>query len=143
MGLTTWQKGRVLKGDVFTAKNYLEETEAAQLDRLVSAFLDLAEDRASRRQQTTMAEWMSFVDSYLKLADREILTHAGRISHEKMEEIIGRRYAVFDAGRRESERLTAEAEHLREIDAELENVTKQLEAAQPTRKQRRNKEGAE
>jgi hypothetical protein len=142
MGLTTWQKGRVLKGDVFTAKNYLAETEAAQLDRLVSAFLDLAEDRASRRQQTTMAEWMSFVDSYLKLADREILTHAGRISHEKMEEIIGKRYTVFDAGRREGERLAAEAEHVEEIDSELKKVTKQLEVTKPARKHSGKKEGA-
>ncbi|MCU1257448.1 MAG: DNA-binding protein [Bryobacterales bacterium] len=131
-----------MKGDVFTAKNYLTEPEATQLDRLVSAFLDLAEDRASRRQQTTMTEWMSFVDSYLKFADREILTHAGRISHEKMQEIIGKRYALFDAIRRESERLVSEDEHVREIDAELKKLTKQLEATKPARKVSKKKESA-
>jgi hypothetical protein len=141
MGLTSWHKGRVLKGDVPIAKNYLSEQEVVQLDRLVAAFLDLAEDRASRRQQTSMAEWISFVDSYLKLADRTVLTHSGRISHEKMLEIIGARYATFDAGRRESERLAAEAEHEMEFDIELKQVAKQLESAKPVRKRRSKKEG--
>lgn len=141
MGLTSWHKGRVLKGDVPIAKNYLSEQEVVQLDRLVAAFLDLAEDRASRRQQTSMAEWISFVDSYLKLADRTVLTHSGRISHEKMLEIIGERYAAFDSGRRESERLAAEAEHEIELDIELKQVAKQLEANKPARKPLNKKEG--
>ena len=65
MGLTSWTGGRVRKLDVAIAKNYLAETEARELDLLVSAFLDLAADRARRRQQTTMAEWVDFVDQYL------------------------------------------------------------------------------
>jgi len=64
MGLTTWAGGKVRKADVVTAKNYLAETEARELDLLVSAFLDLATDRATRRQQTTMTEWTDFVDAH-------------------------------------------------------------------------------
>ncbi|WP_198162197.1 RhuM family protein, partial [Methylosinus sp. R-45379] len=119
MGLTSWAGNRVRKADAVIAKNYLAENEARELDRLVSAFLDLGADRAERRQQTTMAEWASFVDQYLKLAEREILTHAGAVSHDRMLTIVDARYGAFDAARREAERRAAEVEHEQEIDAEL------------------------
>lgn len=134
MGLRAWQGERVRKVDVSIAKNYLTESEALELDRLVSAFLDLAEDRASRRQQTLMSEWLSFVDSYLKLAEREILTHHGRVSHDTMLRIVEERYSTFDAARREAERVTAEAEYESDIENELRNVAKQVEAAKRSRK---------
>ncbi len=119
MGLTSWAGSRVRKGDVVIAKNYLTEAEARELDRLVSAFLDLGADRAERRQQTTMAEWSSFVDQYLRLADREILTHAGAISHDRMLKTVDERYGTFDAARKEAERCAAEIDYEQEIDAEL------------------------
>lgn len=122
MGLTAWAGDRVRKKDVDTAKNYLTEAESVELNRLVSAFLDLATDRAKRRQQTTMAEWARFVDDYLKLADRPVLTHAGSVSHNGMERIVGERYDLFDAGRREVEREEAEREHEREVEAELRAI---------------------
>ncbi len=84
MGLNAWSGTKVRKIDVATAKNYLADAEMRDLDRLVSAFLDLAEDRAERRQQTTMADWISFADQYLKLAERAVLTHAGSVSHDNM-----------------------------------------------------------
>ena len=138
MGLTTFAGGRVRKGDIATAKNYLTEDEVRELDRLVSAFLELAEDRAKRRQQTTMAEWASFVDNYLKLAEREVLNHAGRVSHEQMLKQIDQRYASFDAARRSAEREAAELAHEREVDAELRQIEnaagKAKRAAAPARK---------
>ncbi|MEI7606549.1 MAG: virulence RhuM family protein [Rhodospirillaceae bacterium] len=122
MGLTSWAGGRVRKADVATAKNYLGETEVRELNLLVSAFLDLALDRARRRQQTTMADWLNFVDQYLKLADRSVLTSAGSVAHDQMLKIIDQRYASFDSARREAERQTAELDHDRETEAELEHL---------------------
>ena len=119
MGLTAWTGNVVRKADVVTAKNYLAEPEVRELELLVSAFLDLAADRASSRQQTTMAEWITFTDSYLKLAERAILTHAGSVSHDRMVQMIDDRYASFDTARREAERQAAENEHDQETDAEL------------------------
>lgn len=122
MGLTVWAGDRVRKVDVATAKNYLTETETQELNGLVSAFLDLATDRARRRQQTTMDEWSRFVDSYLQLAERPILTHAGSVSHARMETVVGERYAAFDAARREAARDAAEREHEQEVEEELRRL---------------------
>lgn len=122
MGLTTWSGGRVRKADVATAKNYLTEAEVRELDRLVSAFLDLAADRAARRQQTTMREWTDFVESYLKLAERAVLTHAGSISHDRMLQMIDQRYASFDAARKQAERHAAEEDYERDVEAELRQI---------------------
>lgn len=132
MGLTSWAGGKVRKTDTATAKNYLVEAEVKELDLLVSAFLDLAADRARRRQQTTMAEWIGFVDQYLKLADRAVLGHAGSVSHEHMLKVIDERYATFDIARRDAESREAEQEHDREVDAELRCI--EALATSPRRK---------
>ncbi len=138
MGLTNFAGERVRKGDIATAKNYLKEDEVRELDRLVSAFLELAEDRARRRQQTTMANWAAFVDSYLKLAERDVLNHAGRVSHEQMLKLIDHRYASFDAARRVAEREAAEMAHEREVEEELRQIEsaagKAKRTVAPTRK---------
>lgn len=132
LGLTSWAGVAVRKADVATAKNYLTADEISQLNRLVSAFLDLAEDRAQRRQQTTMAEWLSFTDQYLTLAERKLLNHAGSISHDQMRQIVDARYARFDEPRREAQRQAAELEHQRELEAELKQLeTTVTEARQP------------
>jgi len=133
MGLTAWSGDRVRKCDVAIAKNYLGEAEARELDRLVSAFLDLATDRAQRRQQTTMAEWTRFVDDYLKLAERPVLTHAGSVSHDRMEKLIGQRYAEFDATRRETARQDAERQHEQEVEDELRRLAAGLKNANQRR----------
>lgn len=122
MGLNSWKGDKVRKSDIDTAKNYLAESEMRELNRLVSAFLDLAADRAERRQQTTMTEWTRFVDSYLKLTERPILDHAGSVSHNAMLKIIDQRYATFDTVRKNGERQLAEAEHEREIEEELRQI---------------------
>ena len=119
MGLNAWSGAKVRKIDVGTAKNYLADAEMRDLDRLVSAFLDLAEDRAERRQQTTMADWISFTDQYLKLAERAVLTHAGSVSHDTMLKAIDQRYVTFDAARKDADRQAAEAEYEQDVEAEL------------------------
>jgi hypothetical protein len=85
MGLTTWAKapgGKILKSDVFVAKNYLTEEELADLGRIVSAYLDLAESRAKRRVPMTMEDWAKRLDIFLSADEREVLEDAGRISAE-------------------------------------------------------------
>ncbi|EME68612.1 putative DNA-binding protein [Paramagnetospirillum caucaseum] len=119
MGLNAWSGTKVRKIDVATAKNYLADAEMRDLDRLVSAFLDLAEDRAERRQQTTMADWIGFADQYLKLAERAVLTHAGSVSHENMLKVIDQRYATFDAARKASDKRAAEVEYEQDVESEL------------------------
>lgn len=85
MGLTTWAKptgGKILKSDVVVAKNYLSETELADLGRIVNAYLDLAESRAKRRVPMTMEEWSRHLDIFLAADERDVLQDAGRISAE-------------------------------------------------------------
>ncbi len=85
MGLTTWEKaphGKIVKTDVVVAKNYLKENELEELGRIVSAYLDLAENRAKRHIPMTMEDWARYLDRILQADDRELLQDAGRISTE-------------------------------------------------------------
>ena len=86
MGLTAWANqskgGPPRKGDVHIAKNYLAESEIEALNRIVTAYLEFAELQALARKPMTMANWIAKLDDFLRLGDRDILTHAGRISAE-------------------------------------------------------------
>ena len=85
MGLTTWKdapKGKIQKFDVGVAKNYLTENEMAQLQRLVSAYLDLAEDMALRQIPMTMQDWETRLNRFIAATDREILQDAGKVTAE-------------------------------------------------------------
>jgi len=85
MGLTSWDgspDSKIHKYDVVIAKNYLTEFELAQLQRIVSAYLDLAELQAMRRIPMTMEDWEGRLNGFLKLMDREILSDAGKVSAE-------------------------------------------------------------
>ena len=85
MGLTTWKdapQGKIQKFDVSVAKNYLTEDEMAQLQRLVSAYLDLAEDMALRAIPMTMQDWETRLNRFIAATDREILQDAGKVTAE-------------------------------------------------------------
>jgi len=85
MGLTTWQdapKGKIQKFDVSVAKNYLTEKEMAQLQRLVSAYLDVAEDMALRQIPLTMQDWETRLNRFIAATDRKILQDAGKVTAE-------------------------------------------------------------
>ena len=82
MGLTTWSGGRPRRADVGIAKNYLTHEEIETLNLIVSAYLDFAELQARSRKPMTMREWIARLDSFLALSDRELLTHAGTMSHD-------------------------------------------------------------
>lgn len=94
MGLTSWKaapEGKIMKSDVTVAKNYLSEDELHSLGRIVSAYLDLAEDRARRHIPMTMEDWAKRLDIFLMADDRAILTDAGSITAE-----IARSHAVTE-----------------------------------------------
>lgn len=83
MGLTTWKdalEGKIQKFDVTVAKNYLTENEMAQLQRLVSAYLDVAEDMALRKIPMTMQDWETRLNKFIEATDREILQDAGKVT---------------------------------------------------------------
>lgn len=83
MGLTNWKlapDGKILKSDVTIAKNYLNEAHIKELNRIVSAYLDLAENRAERGITTSMQEWASFLNQFLELSQYPILQDKGKVS---------------------------------------------------------------
>ncbi len=130
MGLQTWQGSRVRKQDVTVAKNYLGKPEIEELDRIVVMYLDYAEDQAKRRKTVTMQEWADKLDAFLTFNERNVLSHAGKVSHDVAEKLAHERYDQFDAQRREAHRIAADAEDVKA----LEQVGKRLEAKKPERK---------
>lgn len=85
MVLTSWKNspnGKIMESDVLIAKNYLLKDEIKDLEGIVSAFLELAENRARRHIPMSMEDWVSLIDKYLLLDNRDILKDAGKISHE-------------------------------------------------------------
>ena len=85
MGLTTWQDapdGKIIRTDVSVAKNYLSEDEILSLERIVSAYLDLAENRARRHIPMTMEDWAKRLDTFLEMEEFDILRDIGKITAE-------------------------------------------------------------
>lgn len=117
MNLTNWSGSRVRKQDVIIAKNYLQQNEIKELDRLVSMFLDYAENQAQRRRQLSMSDWKEKVDGFLNFNDYEILKGKGAILRKQANEIAKKRYLEFDEARKKQEALEADAEDLKELEA--------------------------
>lgn len=85
MGLTTWKNapdGKILKSDVSIAKNYLNEKEIKELERIVTMFLDYAENQAERHILTRMQDWVNKLDAFLEFNEYDILHEPGKVSHE-------------------------------------------------------------
>ncbi len=95
MGLTTWRGAKVRKEDVSIAKNYLNEPELAALNNLVEQYLVFAEGQAMRRVPMHMRDWIAKLHGFLTINDRDILTHAGKISHEMAKELAEAEYDKF------------------------------------------------
>lgn len=124
MGLTSWSGSVVRKRDVITAKNYLAAAEITELDRIVTMYLDYAEDQAKRRQAMTMRDWEERLDAFLSFNERDLLTHAGTVSAKVAKALAEDRYTAFDAERRRQEALAADeddARALRELEQKTEN----------------------
>jgi hypothetical protein len=99
MGLTNWRGSKVRKQDVSIAKNYLNEDELAALKNLVEQYLVFAEGQAMRRIPMYMKDWIEKLHGFLNLNDREILTHAGKISHELAQQKAETEYEQFNQKR--------------------------------------------
>lgn len=98
MGLTNWKQapdGKILKSDVAIAKNYLNEAHIRELNRIVSAYLDLAENRAERGITTSMQEWGSFLNQFLELSQYPILQDKGKISALEAKLKAEQEYEIF------------------------------------------------
>lgn len=132
MGLTSWEgapNSKIHKYDVIIAKNYLDEKEIAQLERMVSAYLDLAEMQAMRHIPMTMEDWEERLNGFLKLWDHEILKDNGKISAEMAKlhaetefekyRIIQDRIYISDF-----DQLIIDAKNLKEINDEREKRKK-------------------
>jgi hypothetical protein len=99
MGLTNWRGAKVRKEDVTIAKNYLNEPELAALNNLVEQYLVFAEGQAIRRVPMHMKDWISKLHAFLTINDRNILTHAGKISHLMAKELAEAEYDKFNRQR--------------------------------------------
>jgi hypothetical protein len=109
MGLTNWRGVKVRKQDVTIAKNYLAERELLALNNLVEQYLIFAEGQAMRRVPMAMTDWIKKLDAFLSVNEREILTHAGKISHEMAKESAQAEYDKFNQERiRETDLLESD-----------------------------------
>lgn len=95
MGLTSWKGGEVRVPDIGVAKNYLNEVELNTLNRLVSMYLDFAELQALSRKTMYMNDWLTKLDDFLRLSERDILLHTGKISHQEALEKAREEYSKY------------------------------------------------
>ncbi len=98
MGLTTWKnapKGKILKPDVSIAKNYLIEKEIKDLERVVTMYLDYAENQAARQIPMKMNEWVQKLDAFLQFNEYKILKHAGKVSHEVAKQLAEKEFEIY------------------------------------------------
>jgi hypothetical protein len=117
MGLTNWKHspdGKVLKSDVTIAKNYLSEKNINALNRLVTAYIDLAEDRAEREIPTTMSDWCNILNDFLNLAQRPILEDAGSVTALEAKIKAEGEYEVF--------RKTQDQTYVSDFDKEIKRL---------------------
>lgn len=98
MGLMTWKnspKGKILKSDTTVGKNYLKEPQIRELNRIVSMYLDFAENQAERGVVMKMADWVEKLDAFLRFNEYEILTNPGKVSRAMAEELAHSEYEKF------------------------------------------------
>lgn len=125
MGLTTWKNapgGPIRKGDVGIAKNYLNAEEIGALNRIVTMYLDYAEDQARKQKPMHMADWAKKLDAFLQFNERDILTHSGKVSMELAQEHARQEFGRHD----EARRLREASEPTSDFDRFLDE-TKRLE----------------
>jgi hypothetical protein len=117
MGLTTWKnapRGKILKSDVGVAKNYLIEREIKELERIVSMYLDYAENQAARQIPMKMADWVAKLDAFLQFNEYEVLTNPGRISADVAKRLAEENYEKF--------RVRQDREFESDFDAEVKRI---------------------
>ncbi len=120
MGLTSWSREEIRSSDVTVAKNYLKEEEIDELNRIVTMWLDYAEDQAKRRKQIFLEDWEKKLDEFLAFNERDLLPDAGKISKQSADARAKEEYAKFADTRR---KLKEEAGQIENIGA-LETIVR-------------------
>lgn len=118
MGLQTWKnapKGKILKTDVSIAKNYLVEKEIKELERVVTMYLDYAENQAAREIPMKMADWVQKIDAFLQFNEYNILKDAGKVSHEIAKKLAEKEYEKY--------RVTQDKNFESDFDKEVKKLT--------------------
>ena len=124
MGLMTFKGDKPKKADIMTAKNYLKEDELNILNRIVTAYLEFAELQALRKRPMYMEDWTVKLDDFLKMTDNEILSHAGKISHDSAKEKTELEYRKFKE--KNKKELSIVEKHFIENIDKAEKALKQL-----------------
>jgi hypothetical protein len=117
MGLTSWKQapdGKILKSDVSIAKNYLSEAHIRELNRIVTAYLDLAENRAERQIVMKMEDWVQFLHSFLELSNYPILNDKGRVSALEAKLKAEQEYEIY--------RKKQDREYISDFDREIKRI---------------------
>lgn len=129
MGLTTWKnapKGKILKPDVSVAKNYLEEKEISELNRIVTMYLDYAENQAKKQRPMKMEDWVEKLDAFLRFNEYEILDNPGKVSHEVAKALAEREFRKY--------RVVQDREFISDFDRDIQRYLEK-----PSRKNPKNK----
>lgn len=127
MGLTTWKSGSVQKADVKVAKNYLNEQEVSELNRIVTMWLDYAEDQARRRKEVFLKDWAEKLDAFLKFNERDVLEGAGKMSKKQADAHAEAQYEEFAARRRALLEADGEAFNMRALEDAAKALPKSKE----------------
>lgn len=121
MGLQTWKNapaGKIHKSDVTVAKNYLHEKEIKELERVVSMYLDYAENQAARQIPMKMGDWIHKLDGFLQFNDYHILKNAGTISHDVAKRLAEQEYEKY--------RITQDQLYESDFDKEVKKITSKI-----------------
>ena len=117
MGLTSWRrspKGKIMPSDIIIAKNYLNGKELEHLNRIGNMYLDYAEMQAARGRVMTMESWAKKLNAFLKFSEYEILTNAGKISHEVAEALALKEYEKY--------RIVQDKNYVSDFDREMKKI---------------------
>jgi hypothetical protein len=117
MGLATWKnspKGKILKSDVSIAKNYLNQKEIEELNRIVNMYLDYAENQAARQIPMKMNDWIGKLDAFLQFNDYSVLKNAGSISAEIAKKLANEQFEQF--------RIKQDSEYESDFDKEIKRL---------------------
>ncbi len=119
MGLTSWRRspqGKIMPSDIVIAKNYLGKKELEHLNRIGNMYLDYAEMQAARGKAMSMKDWIQKLNAFLKFSEYEILTNAGKISHEVAEELALKEYEKY--------RVVQDKNYISDFDKEVKKLLK-------------------
>ena len=122
MGLTNWKdarEGKILKSDVTVAKNYLSEAHIKELNQIISAYLDVAENRAQRQILMKMQDWIEFLHNFLELSDYPILQDKGKVSALKAKLKAEQEYEVY--------RIRQDKDYISDFDREIKRISGKIE----------------